>query len=614
MAATRRTADRAEQAPTDGSGRLLVGAVRHSAGRTAAVFGCSAGSAAVAIALPAVLGHALDLLLDDDAGARRAVTLCAILIVAEVVFDASEALLGGIVTARTAAWLRRLGIDHVLSLAPHRAAERCTPGDLVTRLTGNVAEASTAPLTVANGVATLFVPLGGLTALALIDIRLFAVFLAGVPLLAWLLRAFVRDSSDSVTRYQRVQADIAGRLVEALSGARTIAAAGSSARELDRILAPLPELGNQGRRMWHVYGRAMAGAGILVPLLTTAVLAVGGVRLTHGNLTVGELLAASRYAVLAAGLGAAVGQLNALVRSRAAARRTAELLAVSPMCSGADPLSASGPGRLELRGVTVVRNGTPVLRDVDLIVPGGTTMAVVGHSGAGKSTLAAVAGRLTDVDAGAVLLDGVPLAEIDPERLRREVGYAFERPALFGDTIAEAIAFGPYASSPGEIEFAAEAAGADSFIRLLPKGYAAPLGTAPLSGGELQRLGLARAFAHAGRLLVLDDATSSLDSVTELRVGRALVRDVRAGTRLLIAHRASSAARADRVVWLEDGRVRALGTHEALWEDPGYRAVFADPGDVRGAWEGPRGRAGFADPGVGGSAAGAAPDSAGEEP
>ncbi|MFI1384118.1 ABC transporter ATP-binding protein [Embleya sp. NPDC020886] len=601
MAAIRRTADRTEPAPadgTDGPGRLLVGALRHSAGRTSALFACSVGAAAVAIALPAVLGHALDLLLDDAAGARRAVALCAILIVAEVVFDAAEALLSGITTARTAAWLRRLGIDHVLSLAPHRAAERGTPGDLVTRLTGNAAEASTAPATVATGLAALFVPLGGLIALAVIDLPLFAVFLAGVPLLAWLLRAFVRDSSDSVARYQRVQADIAGRLVEALGGSRTIAAAGSSARELDRILAPLPELGNQGRRMWHVYGRAMAGAGILVPLLTTAVLAVGGIRLTHGDLTVGELLAASRYALLAAGLGAGVGQLNALVRSRAAARRTAELLAVPPMRSGTDPLPAHGPGRLELRGVTVVRDGTAVLRDVHLIVPGGSTVAVVGHSGAGKSTLAAVAGRLTDVDAGTVWLDGVPATEVDPTRWRREVGYAFERPALFGDTIAEAIGFGPYASSPGEVEVAAEAAGADGFIRLLPKGYAAPLSGAPLSGGELQRLGLARAFAHAGRLLILDDATSSLDSVTELRVGRALVRDVRAGTRLLIAHRASSAARADRVVWLEAGRVRALGTHRELWDVPDYRAVFADLGDP-GAAEG--------------SAAGAGPGAAGED-
>ncbi|MFJ8739311.1 ABC transporter ATP-binding protein [Embleya sp. NPDC127516] len=576
MADSRRTPDPPPPAYS-GTGRLLAGALRHSAGRISAGFVCGAGSAGVAIALPAVLGHTLDLLLDDAPGQRGAVTLCVLLIVAGVVFDTLETLLGGVTGARTAAWLRRRGVDHLLTLAPHRAAARCTPGDLVTRLTGNVAEASTAPTTAANGLAALCVPLGGLVALALIDLRLLAVFLAGVPLLLWLLRVFVRGSSDSVSHYQRVQAEIATRLVEALGGARSVAAAGGSRRELDRILAPLPELSAQGRRMWQVYGRAMAGTGVLVPLLTTAVLAMGGTRLAQGELSVGELLAASRYAVLAAGLGAAVGALDSLVRSRAAAGRIAELLAVPALCSGDRDLPPGGPGRLELRGVTVVRGGTPVLRGVDLVVPGGSTMAVVGHSGAGKSVLAAVAGRLTDADAGTVLLDGVPLTEIEPELLRREVGYAFERPALFGDTIGEGIGFGPYAPSAVEIEAAAEAAGADTFIRLLPAGYAEPLGTAPLSGGELQRLGLARAFAHAGRLLVLDDATSSLDSVTELRVGRALVRDVRAGTRLLVAHRASSAARADRVVWLAGGRVRAIGTHELLWEDPDYRAVFANP-------------------------------------
>lgn len=361
-----------------------------------------------------------------------------------------------------------------MSLAPHRVTERHTPGDLVTRLTGNVAEASSAPTTAAIGAAALLVPIGGMIALAVIDVWLVAVFLAGLPLLAWLLRVFARGSADSVSRYQHTQADIATRLVEALGGARTVAAAGTSTRELDRILAPLPELGAQGRRMWLVYGRAMAGAGILVPLLTTAVLAVGGFRLVDGSLTVGELLAASRYAVLAAGVGTVVGGLNALVRSRAAAHRTAELLALPPMRHGARPLPAGGPGRLELRGVTVLRGGVPVLRDVDLIVPGNTTMAVVGRSGAGKSTLAAVAGRLTDVDAGVVLVDGVPLTEVDPAGLRREVGYAFERPVLFGDTIADGIGFGPYRPSPREVAAASAAAGADTFIRLLPAGYATP--------------------------------------------------------------------------------------------------------------------------------------------
>jgi ATP-binding cassette subfamily B protein len=563
--------------PADTGRRLLLRTARRTAAPTAAICLFSTAAAAAAVTLPAVLGHILDLVLDGGDGLHRWLALCVALVAAEVVLDALVAYATATTHARGTAWLRRRGVRHLLAVGP-RLASRFTPGDLVTRLTGNAAEAGTAPATAATALGSLITPVGGLVALALIDIWPAVVFCAGLPLLVLLLRAFTRGSSDSIVRYQHIQAIIATRLVEALGGARTVAAAGTAEREGARILAPLPELSAQGRRMWQVYGRAVVQGGILMPLLTTAVLAIGGVRLAAGSMTTGELLAAARYAALASGIGAVVGQLSALVRSRAAARRIAGLLAVPPMRYGSRPLPAGGPGRLELRQVTVSRGGSPVLRAVDLVVPGGTTMAVVGRSGAGKSVLAAVAGRLADPDSGQVLLDGIPLTEADPAQLRREIGYAFERPALFGDTVGEAIGFGAYGPSTRRIEAAARAAGADGFVRLLPGGYATKLPDAPLSGGEFQRLGLARAFAHAGRLLVLDDATSSLDSVTELQVGRALMRDVRAGTRLLIAHRVSSAARADLVAWLEDGRIRAVGPHEALWELLDYRAVFTDSG------------------------------------
>lgn len=565
---------RAHDAAGLSADRLLLAAAGHSAGRTTAICLLSTVTAGCALALPAALGHTLDLILGHGPSPYLWTALCAALIGAEVLLEALTAFVTGTTNARAGSWLRRLGARRLLAAGPHHAS-RFTPGDLVTRLTGNAAEAGTAPTTAATGLAALITPLGGLIALAFIDLWLAAVFLAGAPALFLFLRAFARSSSDSVSRYQRVQGELAARLVEALGGARTVAAAGTARRERDRVLAPLPELSTQGRRMWQVYGRAVVQGGILVPLLQTAVLAVGGVRLAAGDLSVGELLAATRYAALAAGVGSVIGRLNSLVRSRAAARRTAELLALPAMPYGTRLLPPDGPGRLELRGVSVTRGGCEVLRGVDLVVPGGTTTAVVGRSGAGKSVLAAVAGRLTDPGSGQVLLDGVPLTEADPVQLRREIGYAFERPALFGDTVGGAVAFGAYAPDGPAVEAAARAASADRFIRLLPRGYDTALADAPLSGGELQRLGLARAFAHAGRLLVLDDATSSLDSVTEVQVGRALVGEVRAGTRLLIAHRVSSAARADRVAWLENGRVRAVGPHEELWEHADYRAVFA---------------------------------------
>ncbi|MDN3292933.1 ABC transporter ATP-binding protein [Streptomyces ficellus] len=580
-AGTSRPASRAscdgKQHAADRAERVLWGAGRHSGGRAVAVLVCSVASALAALAEPAVLGRSLDLLLARDPGASRWVTLCAALIAAEVVLDALVALLTGTVNARSTAWLRQRALARLLTASPHHAA-RFAPGDLATRLTANATEAGTVPATAAGAAAALLPPLGALVALLLIDLWTAAAFLAGAPLLVLLLRSFARTSSGTVSRYQRAQSAMADRLVEALAGARTIAAAGTVVREQRRVLATLPELAAEGRTMWLVYGRAVARSGVLMPLLVCVVLAVGGARLASGALDVGDLVAASRYASLAAGIGAVAGVLGALVRGRTAARRTAELLALPAVPHGRGALPAGGTGTLELRGVTVLRDGKPVLRGVDLLVPGGATAAVVGRSGAGKSLLAAVAGRLVDPDEGSVLLDGVPLDSVEPGQLRREVGHAFARPALFGTTVGDTIAFGTDVPAPGAVRSAARAAGADGFVTRLPYGYDTPLADAPLSGGELQRLGLARAFAHAGRLLILDDAMSGLDTVTQRQVERALAHDVRPGTRLVVAHRLSSAARADLVVWLDGGRVRAAGPHRTLWRDPAYRAVFATAG------------------------------------
>ncbi|PHQ50237.1 ABC transporter ATP-binding protein [Streptomyces cinnamoneus] len=554
--------------------RILAGAVRHSAARTLVLALIATAGTGAALLSPAVLGHTLDLLLARRGDTTRWVLLCAGLVCAPAALDALDELLGATTTARTTAWLRHRALGHVLAAGP-AATAAVPPGDLVSRVVGNAAHAAAAPASLAGTVTAVVGPLGGVVALGLIDPWLVVVFLAGAPLLALLLRAFARASTDSLTAYQRLQGDLAGRLLEAVGGARTIAAAGTAGRERARVLAPLPGLSRHGHRMWRVQGRSTAQAVTLVPLLQIAVLAVAGLELHRGRLSVGDVLAASRYAALATGVGMIVGHVNTLVHSRTAARRLAGVHALPAVRHGSRRLPP-GDGTLRLRGVSARRGGRQVLSDVDLVVPGGTTLAVVGRSGTGKSVLAELAGRLADPDTGEVTLDGVPLPDLAHDELRREVGYAFARPALLGGTIGGTIGFGSRTPAPHELTAAARAACADGFIRKLPAGYATPCAAAPLSGGEAQRLGLARAFAHAGRLLVLDDATSSLDSVTEHEVARALVDDVTAGTRVIVAHRATTAARADRVAWLDAGRVRAVGTHGELWRLPAYRAVFGE--------------------------------------
>ncbi|WP_435836651.1 ATP-binding cassette domain-containing protein [Streptomyces asoensis] len=553
------------------TGELLGSATRHGGPRPAALALLGVTATGASLLLPAALGRALDLLLAGG-GATPWVLCCAGLALLLTLLDAGETVLTGTLDAKTTAFLRHRALGHVLALGP-RATARFDAGDLVARVVGGAAQAGAAPGARAALPAALAGPVGAVAALALIDPWLAAVLLTGAPVLTLLLRSLARDTSSCVAAYLDAQGRIAAALTEAVGGARTIRAAGTAARDTARVLRPLPELSRAGRRMWQVQGRAAAQATAVAPLLHLGVVAVAGLLLTRHRVSPGDVLAASRYAVLATGVGVLVGQLSGLARSRAAAARLGEVLNAPAPSYGTRGLPADGPGRLELRGVSARRGDRAVLDGLDLVVPGGTALAVVGRSGAGKSLLAALAGRLTDPDAGEVLLDGVPLAALRRSELRAAIAQAFDRPALLGATIEDTVSLG--SASPARVREAARAARADDFVRRLPDGYATRCADAPHSGGEAQRLGLARAFAHGGRLMILDDALSSLDTVTERQVTQAVFGRTTTATRLVVAHRASTAARADAVAWLDGGRVRAVGTHAQLWRTAAYRKVFA---------------------------------------
>ncbi|WP_310740434.1 ABC transporter ATP-binding protein [Microbispora sp. H10885] len=554
---------------------LIARAVRRGGPWLAVLTATALTGAAADLLVPAALGRALDAVVRTSPDLPETVAVAALLAGLVVVCDALGVLAAGVSGARAAQWLRTRVVTHTLS-AGTGMTRHLAPGEIVTRAGVNVEEAGRTPEAVVTA-ATLVIPsAGSVVALVLIDPWLAVTLVAGLLLIVAVLRAFMRKTTAASGGYQEAQGQIAGMLVGALAGARTISAAGTEDREAARVLAPLPRLRAQGLALWRLQARAGVQAAVVVPLLEIAVLAVGGLRLSAGGLTVGELLAAARYVVLGAGLGSALGYAARIARARSAAQRLEQLFAVPPPAYGSRPLPP-GPGTLELRDVTVRADGVRLLSGISFVVPGGTCTAVVGRSGSGKSSLAAVAGRLADPERGVVLLDGVPLREIGREPLRRAVGYAFERPALFGRTLGEAVGFGlpaDTAHAEDRVRAAAVAACADPFVRRLPLGYATPVEEAPMSGGEIQRIGLARAFAQAGRVLILDDAMSSLDTVTERQVGRALTGSLADRTRLVVAHRVTTAAQADQVVWLEDGRVRAIGTHERLWADPGYRAVF----------------------------------------
>jgi len=534
---------------------------RHAGGWLPVIGVASLAGTLGALALPLVLGHAVDSIVTSSPGGAGWFWLAVGLVVLGIAVDLTDAYAGTACVAATTAWLRDRLVRHVLAIGePGRRG--LDTGDLVGRVSGNAAEAAQAgPTVVTVGIAML-PPAGSLVLLAYLDLSLAAAFLGGVALVVIVLRLFARRTAEVVGAYLAAQGRLAARLSESLAGARTIAAAGTVEREQRRVLAPLPELHEQGMRSWRVLASSAAQAGVVGPLVLVAVLGAGGFALAAGRITPGELFAASQYAALGAGLGGLTGVFARLARSRAGAARAGEVLSVAPVGHGSGSLPR-GAGRLELRGVTVRAGQDTLLSDVDIVVPGGAAVAVVGRSGAGKSVLAALAARLRDPDEGEVLLDGEPLRSLSRTELRSAVGCAFERPTLVGATVADAIA-------PGGTE-AAAAVHAHEFVTRLPGGYRTPLADAPMSGGERQRLGLARVWP-ARRLLVLDDATSSVDMVTELQITRTLTEGDR--TRLLVTHRRATAARADLVVWLEAGRVRRYAPHDVLWEDPKYRAVF----------------------------------------
>ncbi|GIG56549.1 ABC transporter ATP-binding protein [Longispora fulva] len=581
------------------------------------------GAGAARLALPWVLGLAVDGLV---AGGNRSprglswVGWAALAVAVVVACDLVGGYAGAASVADTTARLRRRLVRHVLDLGPG-PARPFAPGDLVTRVSSGAASAAHAGPALVLLVAAVLPPAGSLVLLAVLDPWLAGAFLAGLGLVALVLRTFTRRTTEAARLYQEAQGRIAGRLAEALAGARTIAAAGTAHREETRVLGPLVELRRHGVRAWHVLAGTAAQGALVGPLVLVAVLATGGLALAAGRITAGDLFAAGQYAVQGAGLGGLTGLLGRLARARAGAARLEEVLTLTPATHGARDLPP-GPGRLQFVDVTVRADTPPppsastrrdsaasrfapsstapsgsgpsgagpsgagpsgvdslvdrssgprmVLDGITVDVPGGSAVAVVGRSGAGKSVLAALAARLRDPDSGTVLLDGVPLPELRHSALRAAVASAFERPVLVGDTVADAVGMG---RGPARVLAATHATSSHDFVTRLPRGYGTALADAPMSGGEAQRLGLARAW-HAGRLLVLDDATSSLDMVTEMRISRTLTEDHGHRTRLIVTHRVSTAARADLVVWLEDGRVRGVGPHDALWSDPGYRAVF----------------------------------------
>ena len=420
----------------------------------------------------------------------------------------------------------------------------------------------------------MFVTNAGLAAIALAPAPF--VFVAAY-------RYGVRNRPASQEVQQRI-AELTAEAEESISGIRLVKAFAREERQLARFRRATVNVFDQSMVSTRLRAFYNPFIGFLPQLGLAALLLVGGRQAIEGTITVGEFVAFYGYTLLLIGpvrmLGIALGMAQRAVASGA---RVFELLDREPRMTSppdAQPLPA-GDGRVELRGVSFAYgDGPPVLRDVDLDVPPGRTVAIVGPTGSGKTTLVALIPRLYDPDSGTVTVDGADLRDVDLESLRSEVGLVSDDPFLFSATIRENIAYARPDATDDEVEQAARRAGIHDFVAGLPDAYSTRVGERgmTLSGGQRQRVAIARAIIKDPRILILDDATSSVDATTEAAIKSALRELMRDRTTFVIAHRLSTIALADEIVVLEDGAIAARGTHDELVESSPLYAEIAERG------------------------------------
>jgi ATP-binding cassette, subfamily B, multidrug efflux pump len=385
------------------------------------------------------------------------------------------------------------------------------------------------------------------------------------------------------TRFERIQAmfsDISSRVVENLSGVRMIRAFVQERAEMRRFEELNKRFIAQNIQLIRIEAVFQPLLEVLIGLTFLAVLWAGGYQVLKGRISIGSFVMFNTYMGMLVWPMIALGWVvNLMQRGTASLERINQILRETPTIHApAMPVRLErARGELEFRGVSVNYNGSRALDGIDLRIPAGATIALVGRTGSGKSSLASLAPRQMDPTAGAVLLDGIDLRDLDPEDLRRQIGFVPQETFLFSATIAENIAFGVDRASAEEIRRAAEIAGLASDIEGFPDGYETMVGERgiTLSGGQKQRTAIARAVLRDPRILILDDALSSVDTLTEERILTHLAGVMRGRTVILISHRVSTVRQADRIVVLQRGRIVEEGTHAELVEAGGYYADLA---------------------------------------
>jgi ATP-binding cassette, subfamily B, bacterial len=437
------------------------------------------------------------------------------------------------------------------------------------------------PMTISNGMTVVVVTI----LLLSIDPVLTFFALGSLPLVNLMGKRFSTKLFPTVMGIQEESAQLATVVDETVSGIRVVKGFGAESAQSDRLEAEADDVFDMAMAASRIRSVYLPAIELIPNIGLIAVLAYGGHQVLNGNISLGTLVAFNLYVVLLIQplrmLGMIIAQAQ---RAAAAADRVAEVLSTAPTITDPQhptplPADARGLGHVRFEGISFAYgDGTRVLEGLDLDIPAGQSIALVGATGSGKSTIARLVPRFYDISDGRITLDGVDVRDAPLAELRRSVGIVFEETFLFSDTIGANIAFADPDVPHEQIERAARLSGAHDFIVDLPDGYATEIGERgfSLSGGQRQRIAIARAILADPRVLILDDATSSVDPTKEHEIRDALTEVMDGRTTIVIAHRPATIALADRVVLLDGGRIVAEGSHdELLAGSAAYRTVLA---------------------------------------
>jgi len=543
----------------------------------------------VALVLAGLIGLAFPLLvrelLDAAFEARNRAMLNRIaiglvgLFIAQAALNLIQTFLLGATGERAVAGLRQELFEQLLRQPPGFFADRKT-GELTSRLTSDIGLLQQAMSTQVAEIARQSLSLiGGIVALTIMQPRLSLTALAVTPVVVAIALFFGKQLRRATSGVQDRAADANAVAEEAITQIRSVQSFTMELIEARRYASSTDAAVRQALLRARVRGIFFGVITFVTMVGIVVVLWQGGVQVIEGQLSGGALVAFLLYTVtIAAAVGTLASFFGQYQEAIGASVRVFELLdLVSPIADPSSPRALPQPVRGDVRFSDVAfryPNGTPVFRGLTLNVMPGETVALVGPSGAGKTSLVSLLPRFWDVESGQVTLDGIDVRELALADLRRAIGLVPQEPALFGGSIRDNIGYGRVGATEDEIRAAALAANAMEFIDTLPAGMDTIVGErgVKLSGGQRQRIAIARAILKDPAVLILDEATSSLDTQNELLIEEALARLMQHRTTLIIAHRLSTVRRADRIVVMDRGTIVEEGSHDFLMEMGGLYA------------------------------------------